>query len=83
MEKVYSDVEIEPRLQPVKVEQIEGLIGNEARPDIRARVVLWKGQNAYFDIRVTNTNCRLQANMVENIMKKHQNEKKRQYNNVL
>ena len=66
----------------VNGEQIGGLIGDEARPDIRARGVWRNGQNAYFDVRVTNTNSRSQLHMeTEKIMKKHEQEKKRQYNN--
>ena len=81
LKKVCSDVETEPRLQPVQGEQIEGLVGDKARPDIRARSVWRNGQNAYFDVRITNTNCRSQVNMTtQSIMKKHENETKRQYN---
>ena len=81
LKKVCSDVEIEPQLQNVHGEQIEGLVGDESRPDIRARGFWRNGQNAYFDVRVTNTNSRSQVNTpVENILKKHENEKKRHYN---
>ena len=62
LKKVFSDVEIEPQLQNVHGEQIEGLVGDESRPDIRARGFWRNGQNAYFDVRVTNTNSRSQVN---------------------
>ena len=39
MEKVCSDVETEP--QPVNGEETSGLTGDNAKPDIRARVV-WR-----------------------------------------
>ena len=57
------------------------LTGEEAKPDIRARGFWRQGQNAFFDIRVTNTNCSSQASMsTEKIYKKHEAEKKRNYN---
>ena len=54
LHKVYTDVETEHSLQPVNGEQVVGLTGYEARPDVRDIGVWRKGQNAYFDIRVTN-----------------------------
>ena len=51
MKKVYSDVELEPQLQPIH--------GDNARLDIRARGVWRQGQNAYFDVRITNTQRRI------------------------
>ena len=39
LKSVCSDVETEPQLQKVNGEQIGGLIGDEERPDIRARGV--------------------------------------------
>ena len=46
--EVHRDVEIEPKLQPVEGEQIDGLVGENARPDVRARGVWRQGQNAFF-----------------------------------
>ena len=60
------------------------VFGDESRPDRRGRRVWRNGQNAYFDVRVTNTNSRSQANTaVKNILKKHENEKKHQYNKII
>ena len=53
--KVFSDVETEPQLQPVELEIVDRLTGDNAKPDIRARRVWHDGQNAFFDVRVTNT----------------------------
>ena len=79
--EAHKDVESEPELQPVEGELIDGLAGENARPDIRARGVWRPGQNAYFDIRVTNTNCRSQVNTdTMKTLEKHEREKKRQYN---
>ena len=54
---------------------------DEARPDIRARVLWRQGQNAFLDIRLTNVNANSKKNrIVEKIFKKHEKEKKRAYN---
>ena len=61
-----------------------GLTGEESRPDIRARGVWRKGQNAYFDMRITDCNTVSQKNKsLEKIMKTHEADKKRQYNNII
>ena len=60
--EAHKDVETEPELQPVEGELIDGLAGENARPDIRARGVWRPGQNAFFDVRVTNTNSKSQVN---------------------
>ena len=81
LKKVVSDVETEPQLQQVDGEILDGLTGDNAKPDIRARGVWRDGQNAYFDVRVTNTNSASQCHMTtEKILEKHEREKKRQYN---
>ena len=73
LKKVCNDVEIEPKLQPVN--------NDEARLDIRARGFWRPGQSAFFDVRLTNTNAQSQVNTpIESIYKKHENEKKRKYN---
>ena len=54
---------------------------DEARPDIRTGGVWRQGQNAFFDIRLTNVNANSQKHQtVEAILKKHEKEKKRAYN---
>ena len=73
LKKVCSDVEIEPKLQPVN--------NDEARLDIRARGFWRPGQSAFFGVRLTNTNAQSQVNTpIETIYRKHENEKKRKYN---
>ena len=80
LRKVYTNVETEPCLKPVNGEQVVGLTGDEARPDVRARLVWLNGQNAYFDIRVTNASSNSQRNQpIDKVLKKHEAEKKRQY----
>ena len=40
IKQVHNDVEVEPHLQPINVEKINGLTGDNARPNIRARSIL-------------------------------------------
>ena len=80
--EICNDVEIEPPLQPLEGEIINGLIGVNAKPDVRARGFWREGQNAFFDVRITNTNSESQRHLPsEKIFTKHEREKKRQYNN--
>ena len=59
----------------------KGLTGDGARPDIRARGVWRKGQNAFFDVRMTNVNSNYQSHLTaERVYAKHEAEKKREYN---
>ena len=81
LSKIVNDVELEPELQPVSGEIFNGLSGDSARPDIRARGVWRAGQNAFFDVRVTNTQSASQVNQTtESVLRKHEQEKKRCYN---
>ena len=81
MKKVYSDVELEPQLQAIHGEQIDGLAGDNARPDIRARGVWRHGQNAYFDVRITNTNAESQCHLTpKRILEKTRKRKKKESN---
>ena len=80
--KICNDVDIEPPLQPLEGEIINGLTGVNAKPDVRARGFWREGQNAFFDVRITNTNSESQRHLTsEKIFTKHEREKKRQYNN--
>ena len=79
---VHSDVEVEPELQPIVMERLDGLTGDNSHPDIRARGVWRPAQNAYFDVRLTNVNAESQKHLtVQTILMKHEREKKRAYNN--
>ena len=80
--EICNDVEIEPPLQPLEGEIINSLTSVNARPDVRARGFWREGRNAFFDVRITNTNSESQRHLTsENIFTKHEKEKKRQYNN--
>ena len=80
---VANDVEVEPQLLPVTggVYRKSANTSEEARPDVRARGFWRDGQNAFFDVRVTNADCESQKNMsLKAVLSKHEQEKKRQYN---
>ena len=65
LSKACNDVETEPHLQPVITEILHGRSANtsaDARLDIRARGFWRRGQNAFFDVRVTNPDCESQVN---------------------
>jgi len=83
LSKACTDVESEPHLQPVTTEVLPGRSANtsaDARLDIRARGFWRRGQNAFFDVRVTNPDCASQVNSsIPSILKKHEEEKKREY----
>ena len=79
---MHSDVEVEPHLQPINGESINGLNGDDARKDVRVQSVWQNGQNAFFDIRITNTSANSQNHLSPTkILERHEKEKKRQYNN--
>ena len=75
--KIVHHVETEPEVQSVTGEIIEGLSGNASRPNIRARGVWRAGQNAFLNVRVTNTCSQSQFHLTaESALKKHEQEKK-------
>ena len=83
MSQVCKDVEIEPPLQQITTEQLprSAITSAEARLDIRARGFWRRGQNAFFDVRVTNADAASQSkSSIKSILKKHEAEKKRAYN---
>jgi hypothetical protein len=84
LRKVCTDVESEPHLLPVTTEVLLGRSANtsaEARLDFRGRGFWRRGQNAFFDVRVTNPDSASQVNSpIPSILRKHGEEKKRKYN---
>ena len=84
LQSVCRDVETEPHLQKVENKESYAASANtddDARLDIRARGFWRQGQNAFFDVRVTNANNVSQRNTkVEAVLRKHEQEKKRAYN---
>ena len=70
------------RCMQLEGEIITDLTGVNARPDVRARGFWREGQNAFFNVRITNTNSESPRHLTsEKIFTKHEREKKRQYNN--
>ena len=84
LKSICNDVETEPKLQPVNNRtnfSASANISAEARLDVRARGFWRPGQNAFFDVRITNETCDSQfTSTVKSILRKHENEKKREYN---
>ena len=84
LQSICTDVESEPHLQPVQNKNTYTTSANtddNARLDIRARGFWRRGQNAFFDVRVTNPdNVSQQNTRLESVLKKHETEKKRKYN---
>ena len=50
--KIHTDLETEPSLQPIEGEIINGIPGDNARPNVRARGVWRDGQNAFLIFRL-------------------------------
>ena len=82
--QVCTDVETEPHLQIVDNKlpyKKSANTDDDARLDIRARGFWRPGQNAFFDVRVTNADSKSQRNSkLETVLRKHEEEKKTQYN---
>ena len=70
--EICNDVEIEPLLQPLEGEIIYGHTGLSAKLDVRARRFWREGQNAFFDVKITNTSSESQCHLTfEKIFTKH------------
>ena len=81
LKSVVQDVECEPLLHPVvnKNGYLKSAnLQNDARLDVRARGFWRDGQNAFFDIRVTNADRSSQQNSsLKSVLRNHEMEKKR------
>ena len=73
-----NDVEIEPKLQKIGSEGLNGLTGYNARPDIRACGEWRQRQNTFLDICLTNINARSQKHIPVNTILKNTKKKKRE-----
>ena len=51
-----TDIGTESSLQPTEGEIVNGIPSDNTRPGVRTRGVWRDGQNAFFDVRITNTN---------------------------
>ena len=84
--EVCNDVEVEAKLTPLTVEQIQyrsAITGDEARLDIRAQSFWVRGQEVFLVIRVfdPNANRRYLNATLPRCHKTNEKEKKRNYNN--
>ena len=75
--EICNDAEIEPPLQPLEGEIINGLSGVNAKPDVRARGFWREGQNAFFNVRITNTISESQRHLISEKIFTNMKEKKR------
>ena len=83
LKDVCHDVQIEPQLQSIGNTAFRRSANTEdgARLDVRARGFWRDGQQAFFDVRVTNAdNNSQQTKPLKTILRSHEDEKKRQYN---
>ena len=75
--EICNDIEIKPPLQPLEGKIINGLTSVNVRHDVRARGFWGEGQNAFFDVRITNTNSESQLRLTsEKIFTKYEREKR-------
>ena len=83
LEGVCNDVEVEPHLQPVNGVRFRPSVNvsEEARLDVRARGFWRNGQNAFFDVCLTNAEADSQIDRtVSAILRTHETKKKTAYN---
>ena len=83
LKQVCNDVEIEPQLQPIGGATFHrsANVRDDARLDVRAKGFWRDGQNAFFDVRVTNADNNSQITKpLKTVLRSHEQEKKRQYN---
>ena len=84
LNEVCTNVQAEPHLTNLSGEVMHyatAIRGDDARLDIKARGFWRRGQDAFFDVRVTHVNAESQRHMdTPTIFHKHEQEKKRHYN---
>ena len=81
--KVYTNVEVEPQLQPLDNERFNlrsAVTNPEARLDLKAGGFWSREVTAFFDVRVTHVNSKSnQGKATSTIFKEQEKEKKRKY----
>ena len=84
LKSVVQDVECEPTLHPVTNKNgylKSANLDKDARLDVRARGFWRDGQNAFFDVRVTNADSTSQqTTSLKSVLRNHEMAKKREYN---
>ena len=82
LDMVCSDVQVEPCLQPVTGETLNGGANREdgARLDVHARGFWERQRSAFFDVRVCHPNADSYRELTpQQIYRQHEQEKKRKY----
>ena len=83
LDKVCHNVQVEPHLIRLENEHFHlrsTTTDDEARLDIKAGGFWRRGQNAFFDVRITHVNSESNKNLpVEEIFRRNEAEKKRTY----
>ena len=81
--KVCTNVEVEPRLQPLDNERfnlISAVTSPEARLDMKAKGFWSRGVTGFFDVKVTHVNSKCnQGKATSTIFKEQEEEKRRKY----
>ena len=83
LKKVCNDVQVEPPLQPVVGMSFHpsANVKDEARLDVRAKGFWREGQNAFFDVKITNAEAEYQRHRtVKAVLKSSETAKKTSYN---
>ena len=81
LKKVCQDVELEPSLQRISNEVVNSLNADGCHPDIRARGFWRRGQNAFFDVKLSNINADSYKHLPpQKVYERLERDKRRKYN---
>ena len=83
LKQICKDVQVEPPLQPCTGHTFAGSVNtnDNARPDVRAKGFWRQGQNAYFDVCITNVDAASHRDKpIDTVVKEQEQKKKREYN---
>ena len=79
--KVCQEVELEPSLQRISNEVVNSLNADGCHPDIRARGFWRRGQNAFFDVKLSNINADSYKHLPpQKVYERLERDKRRKYN---
>ena len=79
--EVCRDVVVEPQLLPLDSEEVQGVQGDRAAPDISSRGLWSNFERTFFDVRVLHPNApSYQSTDIAKLYSNHEQEKMRKYN---
>ena len=79
--EVCKDVVVEPKLLPVRTEEITGAKGDRACPDISSRGLWSPFERTFYDVRVMHPNCpSYMSTSMAKLYEDHEQEKVKKYN---